>query len=156
ISAALRAISATRLSRAGIVARTESRIWSRIAILRFGIPSGNVNGDFGFSSRSGGIVSLTRKQRNILDYLTRAISELGYAPSLEEIAEEFGYQSLATVHEHLTNLERKGYIRRSYNESRSIEILPPRGRVGATEIPLLGTVAAGMPIESVMAGEVIS
>src|SRR5690606_32622437 len=72
ISAALRAISATRLSRAGIVARTESRIWSRIAILRFGIPSGNVNGDFGFSSRSGGIVSLTRKQRNILDYLTRA------------------------------------------------------------------------------------
>jgi len=101
-------------------------------------------------------VSLTRKQRNILDYLTRAINQLGYAPSLEEIAEEFGYQSLATVHEHLTNLERKGYIRRSYNESRSIEILPPRGRVGATEIPLLGTVAAGMPIESVMAGEVIS
>lgn len=98
---------------------------------------------------------LTRKQREILDYLTAAIDRQGFAPSFEEIAEAFGYQSLATVHEHLTNLERKGYIRRSYNESRSIEVLPPRGTTGATDIPLLGTVAAGMPIESVMAGEVV-
>jgi repressor LexA len=101
-------------------------------------------------------VPLTRKQREILDYLTQAIERQGFAPSFEEIAEQFGYQSLATVHEHLTNLERKGYIRRSYNESRSIEVLPPRGSIGATEIPLLGTVAAGMPIESVMAGEVVA
>jgi repressor LexA len=101
-------------------------------------------------------VPLTRKQREILDYLTGCIERHGYAPSFEEIAEEFGYQSLATVHEHLTNLERKGYIRRSYNESRSIEVLPPRGSIGATEIPLLGAVAAGMPIESVMSGEVVS
>ncbi len=98
---------------------------------------------------------LTRKQREILDYLMAAIDRQGFAPSFEEIAEAFGYQSLATVHEHLTNLERKGYIRRSYNESRSIEVLPPRGTTGATDIPLLGTVAAGMPIESVMAGEVV-
>lgn len=98
---------------------------------------------------------LTRKQREILDFLTSTIERQGFAPSFEEIAEQFGYQSLATVHEHLTNLERKGYIRRSFNESRSIEVLPPRGTTGATEIPLLGTVAAGMPIESVMAGEVI-
>lgn len=101
-------------------------------------------------------MSLTRKQRNILDYLSRAISDQGYAPSFEEIAAKFNYQSLATVHEHLTNLEKKGYIRRSYNESRSIEVLPPRGSIGASEIPLLGTVAAGMPIESVMAGEVVA
>lgn len=98
---------------------------------------------------------LTRKQREILDFLTATIERQGFAPSFEEIAEQFGYQSLATVHEHLTNLERKGYIRRSFNESRSIEVLPPRGSTGATEIPLLGMVAAGMPIESVMAGEVI-
>lgn len=100
-------------------------------------------------------MALTRKQREILDFLQQAIERQGYAPSFEEIAEHFGYTSLATVHEHLTNLEAKGYIRRSYNESRSIELLPPRGASGATEIPLLGTVAAGMPIESVMQGEVI-
>ncbi|MDZ4257556.1 MAG: transcriptional repressor LexA [Gemmatimonadales bacterium] len=98
---------------------------------------------------------LTRKQHEILDFLTSTIERQGFAPSFEEIAEQFGYQSLATVHEHLTNLERKGYIQRSFNESRSIEVLPPRGTTGATEIPLLGMVAAGMPIESVMAGEVI-
>ncbi len=98
---------------------------------------------------------LTRKQREILDYLTASIGEQGFAPSFEEIAERFGYQSLATVHEHLTNLERKGYIRRNYNESRAIEVLPPRGSSGATEIPLLGSVAAGYPIESLMSGEVV-
>lgn len=98
---------------------------------------------------------LTRKQREILDYLTETIEDQGFAPSFEEIAERFGYQSLATVHEHLTNLERKGYIRRNYNESRAIEVLPPRGIAGATEIPLLGIVAAGYPIESVMSGEVV-
>lgn len=98
---------------------------------------------------------LTRKQREILDFLTETINSQGFAPSFEEIAERFGYQSLATVHEHLTNLERKGYIRRNYNESRAIEVLPPRGTSGATEIPLLGTVAAGYPIESMMSGEVV-
>ncbi len=99
---------------------------------------------------------LTRKQREILDYLSQSIKQQGYAPSFEEIAERFGYQSLATVHEHLTNLERKGYIHRSYNESRSIEVLPERGSIGATEIPLLGAVAAGLPIESVLGGEVVA
>lgn len=99
---------------------------------------------------------LTRKQREILDYLTQAIARQGFAPSLEEIAAEFNYQSISTVHEHLSNLERKGYIRRTFNESRSTEVLPPRGTIGATEIPLLGAVAAGLPIESVMAGEVVA
>ena len=56
---------------------------------------------------------LTRRQRDILTYLQAQIEENGYAPSFEEIAEHFGFQSLATVHEHLTNLERKNYIRRS-------------------------------------------
>ena len=99
---------------------------------------------------------LTKRQSEILAFLQNHILEQGYAPSFEEIAERFGFQSLATVHEHLTNLERKGYIRRSYNESRSIEVLPPRGTSAATEIPLLGKVAAGTPIESLMHQESIA
>src|SRR3954466_16184777 len=88
---------------------------------------------------------LTKRQSEILSYLQGHINGQGYAPSFEEIAEHFGFQSLATVHEHLPNLERKGYIRRSYSASRSIEVLPPRGTSAASEIPLLGRVAAGTP-----------
>ena len=99
---------------------------------------------------------LTRRQSEILSYLQTHIQAHGFAPSFEEIAERFGFQSLATVHEHLTNLERKGYIRRSYNESRAIEVLPPRGTALATEIPLLGKVAAGTPIEALMHEEAIA
>ncbi|MCL4864487.1 MAG: transcriptional repressor LexA [Gemmatimonadales bacterium] len=99
---------------------------------------------------------LTKRQREILDYLQAHIQREGYAPSFEEIAEQFRFQSLATVHEHLSNLERKGFIRRSYNESRAIEILPPRGIAGASEIPLLGAVAAGLPIESALHEETIA
>ncbi len=101
-------------------------------------------------------MALTKRQREILSYLQTHIDAQGYAPSFEEIAERFGYQSLATVHEHLTNLERKGYIHRRYNESRSIEVLPPKGTTSATEVPVLGRVAAGTPIESVMHGETLA
>ena len=101
-------------------------------------------------------MTLTKRQNEILAYLRGHIAEHGYAPSFEEIAEQFTFASLATVHEHLTNLERKGYIRRQYNESRSIEVLPPRGTAKATEIPLLGKVAAGLPIESLMHDEIIA
>ena len=92
---------------------------------------------------------LTKRQKEILDYIHRFIDDHGYAPSFEEIAQSFGYSSLATVHEHLSNLERKGYIRKSYNESRSIEVVPEDGSVSAMELPLLGTVAAGLPIEAI-------
>ncbi|MGH7546667.1 MAG: transcriptional repressor LexA [Gemmatimonadales bacterium] len=94
-------------------------------------------------------MSLTRRQRQILDYISSHIAANGYAPSFEELARQFGFRSLATVHEHLTNLERKGYIRRTHNESRAIEIVPPKGQTGATELPLLGLVAAGEPIEAI-------
>jgi repressor LexA len=107
-------------------------------------------------NHGGGRVPLTRRQSEILDYLRSHIEDQGYAPSFEEIADKFGFASLATVHEHLTNLERKGYIRRSYNESRSIEVMPPRGTARATEIPCLGKVAAGFPIESLMSDETIA
>src|SRR4026208_2539941 len=100
-------------------------------------------------------MTLTKRQKEILSYLESHIQGRGYAPSFEEIAEHFSFQSLATVHEHLTNLERKGYIRRSYNESRSSEGLPPKGMSGATEVPLLGVVAAGFPIEAVLHQETL-
>ena len=99
---------------------------------------------------------LTKRQREILDYLTTYCEQFGYAPSFEEIAKQFNYNSLATVHEHLSNLERKGYIKRSYNESRAIEILPSDANPRAIELPLLGTVAAGMPIEAVVTQETIA
>ncbi len=99
---------------------------------------------------------LTKRQSEILAYLQEHIQTNGYAPSFEEIAENFSFQSLATVHEHLTNLEKKGYIHRTHNESRAIEVLPPKGTSGATEIPLLGRVAAGTPIESIMSGETLA
>src|SRR6185503_3225450 len=92
---------------------------------------------------------VTRRQREILDFIAGHLDAKGYAPSFEEIAHQFGFHSLATVHEHLTNLERKGYIRRAHNESRAIEIIPPKGQTGATELPLLGLVAAGEPIEAI-------
>ena len=77
---------------------------------------------------------LTKRQSELLAYLRGYIDDRGYAPSFEEIAAHFGFQSLATVHEHLTNLERKGYIRRQYNESRGIELLTPGAPSGATTI----------------------
>ena len=99
---------------------------------------------------------LTRRQHEILTYLQGYITDTGYAPSFEEIARRFGFSSLATVHEHLTNLEGKGYIRRAHNESRAIEIVPPKGQTGATELPLLGLVAAGEPIEAISGADTIA
>jgi len=98
---------------------------------------------------------LTKRQREILNYLTTYAEQNGFAPSFEEIAENFAYNSLATVHEHLTNLERKGYIKRNYNESRAIEILPTEASPRAIELPLLGSVAAGMPIEALEHNETL-
>lgn len=93
-------------------------------------------------------MSLTKRQKEIFDYLREFVAHCGYAPSFHEIREAFGYTSLATVHEHLSNLERKGYIRRRYRESRSVEF-PSHDQAPAVPLPLLGTVAAGQPIEAV-------
>jgi repressor LexA len=102
-------------------------------------------------------MALTKRQREILDFIESFIQNSGYSPSFEEIAQFFGYRSLATVHEHLSNLERKGYIRRNYNESRSVEPLETaRPKVAATGLPLLGLVAAGYPIEAIEDNETIA
>lgn len=99
---------------------------------------------------------LTKRQKEILDYLEGFLAENGYAPSFEEIAKHFGYTSLATVHEHLENLRQKGYIRKSYNASRSVELVPSGLRSSAVELPLLGQVAAGVPIEAIRDSETVS
>lgn len=97
-------------------------------------------------------MALTKRQKQILDYLDSFIEVNGYSPSFEEIADSFGYSSLATVHEHLTNLERKGYLRKDYNKSRSLELVPSEGTL-AVDLPLLGLVAAGLPIEAIEQNE---
>jgi repressor LexA len=99
---------------------------------------------------------LTKRQKEILDHIDGFIDERGYAPSFEEIAHHFGYSSLATVHEHLSNLERKGYIRKSYNESRSIELVKPDVGPQAVELPLYGSIAAGLPIEAISGTETLA
>jgi repressor LexA len=98
---------------------------------------------------------LTRRQKELLDFLDRHIEKKGYAPTIEETAAHFGLRSLATVHKHLTNLQRKGVLKREMNRSRSIELVPTAVKVSAIELPLLGRVAAGSPIEAVTSTETI-
>jgi repressor LexA len=98
---------------------------------------------------------LTKRQREILDYLNDFIQQHGYAPSLEEVGKRFGLSSLATVHKHLTNLQQKGFIKRTWNRSRSVEVMPSRVVGRSIELPLLGYVAAGAPIEAVINNETI-
>jgi repressor LexA len=116
-------------------------------------------------------MALTKRQKQVLDFLQAFEDEHGYSPSFEEIAEglkdkRFGGKaltSLATVHKHIGTLERKGFIRRGYNQSRSIEILqlpkPVRQQVierQVVELPLVGRIAAGRPLEAVEEKETIS
>jgi len=101
-------------------------------------------------------LALTKRQKQILDFIESFLDAHGYSPSFEEIAAEFGFRSLATVHEHLSNLEAKGYIRKSYNESRSIELARTEFRLAAVELPLLGRVAAGEPIEAIEESEMLA
>lgn len=102
------------------------------------------------------MLPLTKRQREILDYLDEFIQQHGYAPSLEEIGRRFGLSSLATVHKHLTNLQEKGFIRRAWNRSRSVELVPTRASGRTMELPLLGFVAAGVPIEAITTPETIA
>jgi repressor LexA len=102
------------------------------------------------------VLPLTKRQREILDFLNEFIQQHGYAPSLEEIGRRFGLSSLATVHKHLTNLQEKGFIKRAWNRSRSVELVPTRVGGRAIELPLLGYVAAGSPIEAITTAESIS
>jgi repressor LexA len=128
-------------------------------------------------------MALTRRQKEVLDFLVEFINSRGYSPSFEEMGESLGLSSLATVHKHVENLEKKGFIRRGYNQSRSIDVialpgpvpltktaLPARGRnrsrrvetaaniraPGILEFPLLGRIAAGRPVEAFPTSETFS
>lgn len=98
-------------------------------------------------------MNLTKRQRQILDFIEDFMEERGYSPSLEEIAAEFDLSSVATVHKHLTALEERGAIRRGHNQSRSISLVGKAVRAAATTVPLLGRVAAGIPIEAIRSSE---
>src|ERR687894_2146696 len=113
--------------------------------------------DFRFSfAYSARMLPLTKRQREILDYLSEFIQQHGYAPSLEEVGRRFGLSSLATVHKHLTNLQDKGFIKRAWNRSRSVEMVPNKTGGRAVDLPLLGYVAAGAPIEAIATTETIA
>jgi repressor LexA len=98
---------------------------------------------------------LTRRQKEILDFLARHIEKKGYAPTIEEIGAHFGLRSLATVHKHLTNLQQKNLVKREWNRSRALELVASDVKVRAVELPLLGRVAAGTPIEAISGTETI-
>jgi len=110
-------------------------------------------------------MAITKRQREIYDFIAHFVAERGYSPSFEEIGEGTDLSSLATVHKHITNLEKKGLLKRDYNRSRSIDLLPPRGALkksmevaasAGAELPLLGRIAAGRPVEALQNPETIS
>lgn len=99
-------------------------------------------------------MALTRRQREIYDYIRSFVADKGYSPSLEEIAAHFELSSVATVHKHIQHLVEKRMLKKAWNRSRSVEPVEPMPRSapaggGLVSIPLLGTVAAGQPIEAV-------
>jgi len=105
-------------------------------------------------------MALTKRQKEFLDFLAGFLEKRGYSPSYEEIAEGLNLASLATVHKHITALEAKHYLKRGFNQSRSLEIAvryydeqrQNRQPAMGLEVPLLGRIAAGSPVES-LAGE---
>jgi repressor LexA len=101
-------------------------------------------------------VAITRRQKQVLDFIANFVQSNGYSPSFEEIGHAMGLSSLATVHKHISNLEQKGLLRRDYNRSRSIDIVGSRRKAPNDSLPLLGRIAAGRPIEQVAQPETIS
>lgn len=94
-------------------------------------------------------VTLYRRQRQILDFLEQYIQRNGYSPTLQEIADALGLRSLATIHEHLYTLVKKGLVRRYEGSVRGIELLEKKiaPAFDGVELPVLGFIAAGKPIE---------
>src|SRR3989344_1029887 len=89
---------------------------------------------------------LTKRQKQILDFIRGYIKKNSYAPTLEEIASKFKLKSIGTISEHLGHLEAKGYLKREDNQPRAIDLLESEPMV---HVPLLGLIAAGQPIEAI-------
>jgi repressor LexA len=101
-------------------------------------------------------MALTRRQREIYDYVCEFIDQQGYSPSLEEIGAHFGLSSVATVHKHVQHLVEKGLLRKAWNRSRSVEPIDHDAGEASIILPLLGSVAAGAPIEAVEVQETLA
>jgi repressor LexA len=102
-------------------------------------------------------MAVTKRQKEVLDFITGFVQRNGYSPSFEEIARGLSLKSLATVHKHISNLQNKGLLARSHNRSRSLDVLPPRSKArSADRLPLLGRIAAGLPVEATETPETIS
>jgi repressor LexA len=107
-------------------------------------------------------MALTKRQKQVLDFISDFLDGRGYCPSYEEIAQGLELASLATVHKHISVLDTKGYLRRGFNQSRSLELSPKylqeqrRMRPAPVEIPLRGRIAAGAPVEAVEQRESLS
>jgi repressor LexA len=109
-------------------------------------------------------MALTKRQKEFLDFLAGFLEKRGYSPSYEEIAEGLSLASLATVHKHILALESKHYIKRGFNQSRSLEIAPKyyeeqrqhNSLVPSMEVPLLGRIAAGAPVEALAGSDTLN
>ncbi len=102
-------------------------------------------------------MAVTRRQKEVLDFLDSFVQRNGYSPSFEEIARGLDLKSLATVHKHITNLEKKGLLDRVHNRSRSIDVVPAGTRTRSSDrLPLAGRIAAGLPVETTESSESIS
>jgi repressor LexA len=110
-------------------------------------------------------MALTKRQKDFLDFLSGFLEKHGYSPSYEEIAAGMNLASLATVHKHMLSLESKDYLKRGFNQSRSLEISPKYYREQrqhrqqappSLDIPLLGRIAAGAPVEAIAGEDTLS
>jgi repressor LexA len=100
---------------------------------------------------------LTERQRDILEFIRKHRKARGVAPTHREICEAFGYSSYGTVYKHLTLLEKKGLIRRDSNQKRGVELVEDdRAEAGVRELPLLGHIAAGLPLEVAQGDEMVA
>lgn len=99
---------------------------------------------------------LTKRQKQILNFIEESIRKNGYAPSLDEISRHFELHSISTIHKHLVNLEDKGFIKRHWNRARAIELVPAQDKPEARDVPLAGLIAAGEPIEAVRGNELVA
>jgi repressor LexA len=106
-------------------------------------------------------MALTKRQKQVLDFIARFLDDNGYCPSFEEIAHGLNLASLATVHKHISVLQNKNYLKRGFNQSRSLVLTPKylqeaRRLRPSTEVPLMGRIAAGTPVEAVEQKEMLN
>jgi len=93
---------------------------------------------------------LTERQRDVLEFIEQNLVDCGVAPTLKEISERFGFASTASAQKHIALLERKGFLRREKHQKRGLVLAhPPQAPLSDAELPLMGTIAAGSPIESI-------